>query len=250
MGCLTNGDLFDKLVIHASPISGIAATYRSPRMPDLIARTEAWIEVQADEISSRNRQALQPQDEGFILESFESTLDQRCVREEVRKVLHRVVYVPALTALLCLEAGLKPRQTALQKQSSLGQHFVAHFLDTQRAESSWKGLGQMHAHRALQHSGALFDREPAAKTLVAWSAGWLDALCFQRSHGRSDEDHSERPVAVALTPVFVDHDRGPHCERQSLLACLWMLQKHSEQKKETGPFVIDPLASVWNPELN
>ena len=240
-------------------------------MPDFIAGTELWIETKAVQIySAQNKQAMQaPEDQGFVLESFESILDQAEVREKVRAMLHRVVYIPAFLALrrLCHHAGRSPEQTAkLQKQSSLGQHFLSHFLRsrvssdhgtfaTSQSDSPvppWKTLGQFQAHSALQHSGAMFSREAAAKTLVTWSAGvlassgasgcgslgTLDTLvCWNRRQGRSDledldgEDFQGAAPAFSafaslLAPVFVDHDRGPHCERQALLGYLWMLQKH------------------------
>lgn len=238
-------------------------------MPDFIAGTELWIETKAVQIySAQNKETMQaPEDQGFILESFESILDQAEVQEKVRTMLHRVVYIPAFFALrhLCLHAGRSPEQTAkLQKQSSLGQHFLTHFLRsrvssddhgtfaTSQSDSSipWKNLGQFQAHSALQYSGAVFSREAAAKTLVTWTAGVLglgvakdssSQVCFQRRQGRSDledlEDLEEdgedfqramAPMAMAslLTPAFVDHDRSPHCERQALLGYLRMLQKH------------------------
>ena len=236
-------------------------------MPDFIAGTELWIETKAVQIySAQNKETMQaPQDQGFILESFESILDQAEVQEKVRTMLHRVVYIPAFFALrhLCLHAGRSPEQTAkLQKQSSLGQHFLTHFLRsrvssddhgtfaTSQSDSSippWKNLGQYQAHSALQYSGAVFSREAAAKTLVTSSAGVLGVakdssgsqVCFKRRQGRSDledlEDLEEdgedfqramAPMASLLAPVFVDHDRSPHCERQALLGYLRMLQKH------------------------
>ena len=179
-------------------------------------------------------------------------------------MLHRAVYLPAFSALrhLCLQAGRSPEQSAkLQKQSSLGQHFLSHFLCSHvssdhatfasRSDSPippWRKLGQFQAHSALQHSGAVFSREAAAKTLVTWSAGVLatnssgslkSRVCFKRRQGRSDledledgEDDFQGALASLLTPVFVDHDRGPHCERQALLGYLRMLQKHQAWQSE------------------
>ncbi len=211
-------------------------------MSDFIARTEAWIENSALQIHSTRKEVLI--DEGFILESFECMLDQGTVRENICAVMHRVVYAPVFSALLllCCCAGQRPRQTAnLQKQSSLGQHFVGHFVTHLTAFGrsnhpviSWKGFGQLKAYSALQHSGVMFHREPGAKTLVAWSASCLkfelEPSSFQRSHGRSDLEDGEAGgnLGCLLPPLFIDHDRGPHCERQALLGHLRML--HWKQK--------------------
>ena len=211
------------------------------RMSDFIARTEAWIENSALQIRSTRKEVLI--DEGFILESFECMLDQGAVRENICAVMHRVVYAPVFGALLllCRWAGQRPRQRAnLQKQSSLGQHFVGHFVTHLAAFGrshpviSWKGIGQLKAYSALQQSGVMFHREPGAKTLVAWTASCLkfeSTSSFQRSHGRCDLDDGEAGgnLDCLLHPLFIDHDRGPHCERQALLGHLRML--HVKFKK-------------------
>lgn len=208
-------------------------------MSDFIARTETWIENSALQIHSTRKEVLI--DEGFILESFECILDQGAVRENICAVMHRVVYAPVFGALLllCRWAGQRPRQRAnLQKQSSLGQHFVGHFVTHLAAFGrshpvSWKGFGQLKAYSALQQSGVMFHREPGAKTLVAWSASCLkfesEPSSFQRSHGRSDLD--EAGNLALLHPLFIDHDRGPHCERQALLGHLRMLAKQTDSHR-------------------
>ncbi|CAK9029442.1 Pentatricopeptide repeat-containing protein [Durusdinium trenchii] len=94
------------------------------QIPAFIQRAEAWIEASTGHIRLTRNEKPNFEDEGFIMESFESIVDQTEVQEKV----------------------------------------------------------------SLQQSNAWFEREPAAKNLVAWSAGALNSACLQRQHGRSDPD--------------------------------------------------------------
>ena len=126
-----------------------------------------------------------------------------------------------------------------KRLSHQGQHFtrlaLEHALDMPSGRRCkcppWQSQAQIYALRSLQQSNAWFEREPAAKNLVAWSAGALNSACLQRQHGRSDPDegHGVDRQMKLLPAIFVDHDRHPHCERQALLGHLRVL--HQVQAK-------------------
>ena len=92
-------------------------------MPELIAKAEAWIATSCGISATQDGF----QDQGFIMESFDSILDQVPAHESVVAVMRRVPYAPTRSTLfsLCVQALETKHQTAsLQKQSSLG-HWVA-----------------------------------------------------------------------------------------------------------------------------
>eukprot|EP00435_Cladocopium_sp_Y103_P048971 s2944_g14.t1 len=78
------------------------------------------------------------------------------------------------------------------------------------AGSGWKNGRQLQVRRQLEASKANLRRDPSAKALAAWSS-----FALERFYGECIQGHGQ--MRGPLLPIYVDHDRAPHCERQLLL---------------------------------
>ena len=226
-------------------------------MPSFLAKTESWIQSKVG-----SEKVIDPKaDVGFVVEALDCILDFRDVKETISKQV-RASLSPATSALACLchwPFRTEQPPEALLRQPSLGRMFTSLTLDHVHgkgtfANSAWKLRGRLQNSRSFR--GVVVGRDPAAKNLVAWCAGVLKVgtqpaedhtaseprSCRCRIHGRADLDVSQKDdeaVEKLVPPVFVDHERGPHCERQALLAQIRrMLSKNAGLHDVTSCLVV------------
>ncbi|CAJ1383539.1 unnamed protein product [Effrenium voratum] len=241
---LVEGDLSVDSLSLRSLLQASEASGAAQQMPGCLARAGDWIRSEM-----RGLGYGRPKDEGFLLESFESILDHSCAPEDLVLALRRAVCAPATRALrrlITVSVDARQHKRSLEKQSSLGQHFTYSALGS--GAFPWT-FASRRAARATFGSGAT-GRDPAAKNLVAWTSASFGTGTASRNHGRAD---LEAASSAALVPVFVDHDRAPHCERQALLAHLRVLNARGLEAIEEGypaniPLVV--ILGLSNPEIS
>ncbi|CAJ1360951.1 unnamed protein product [Effrenium voratum] len=241
---LVEGDLSVDSLSLRSLLQASEASGAAQQMPGCLARAGDWIRSEM-----RGLGYGRPKDEGFLLESFESILDHSRAPEDLVLALRRAVCAPATRALhrLTVSVDVRHHKRSLEKQSSLGQHFTYSALGS--GAFPWT-FASRRAARATFGPGAT-GRDPAAKNLVAWTSASFEKGTASRNHGRAD---LEAASSAALVPVFVDHDRAPHCERQALLAHLRVLNARGRLEAiEEGypaniPLVV--ILGLSNPEIS
>lgn len=111
----------------------------------------------------------------------------------------------------------------LERQFTLGNVFTGEALTAlERIDHAhWNSLAQYRSRQELLLSGTKAEEDPAAKDLVAYTQGIVkiddgDVVeVADRAVG-----HGDAKQCIWILPVFVDHDRSSHAERQALLVLL------------------------------
>jgi len=121
----------------------------------------------------------------------------------------------------------------LEKQFTLGNVFTSEALmELERAhQAKWFPEAQYRSRQELwlAQTGEP-DDDPAAKDLVAWSQGHVT---FDDGKEQPVRDravgHGDATPCIWILPVFVDHDRSAHAERQVLLSMLENVPKNKDE---------------------
>jgi len=111
----------------------------------------------------------------------------------------------------------------LEKQFTLGNVFTAEALLAlgRGHKAVWFPQAQYRARQELVLADTEAAEDPAAKDLVAFSQGYitLDNGDVRTVRDRS-VGHGDATPCIWILPVFVDHDRSSHAERQAMLVLL------------------------------
>lgn len=111
----------------------------------------------------------------------------------------------------------------LEKQFTLGYAFtdVALRALNRRHEADWIWQAQYQGRKELNLVETAPEEDPQAKDLVSFSQGHVtrDGEEIVQVRGRS-VGHNDYASNIWILPVFVDHDRSAHAERQALLVML------------------------------
>ena len=140
--------------------------------------------------------------------------------------LARRVGVPVKTQLAGLCQGMRADSSRLQNAVLERQFGLSPLLSLSILEelgfslSFGDSVAACSTRRALAQGGVSTAEEPTSKDLAAWSSCSVRGL---EQRGRcagygSDVDCFDTASPDVLLPVQVQHDRGPHAERQALLA--------------------------------
>ncbi|CAE8622076.1 unnamed protein product, partial [Polarella glacialis] len=125
------------------------------------------------------------------------------------------------------------RDPVLERQFSLGEPLTDKATSIILAPSkhchSWKQKAAREARASMESSGLELFGEIVSRAIAAWCAASLDV---KREGSQPHLAARGRPAAYGeadgdfrwLPPVFVEHDRSPHAERQALLAVLSQVQ--------------------------
>lgn len=113
----------------------------------------------------------------------------------------------------------------LEKQFTLGFAFTTEALKALQIDNDriWKPMAQYRSRQELLLAGLAVEEDPQAKELVAWCQGTAShsgkegkpLTVLDRAVG-----HGEGGQNIWILPVFVDHDRSSHAERQAVLLML------------------------------
>eukprot|EP00439_Symbiodinium_sp_Y106_P023213 s4895_g2.t2 len=113
---------------------------------------------------------------------------------------------------------------ALEKQFTLGFAFTGLALDElSRGDNGvWLPLARYQARRELNLADVEPGEDPQAKDLVAFSQGFVKSDAGQEMVQVTSRavGHGDARQNIWILPVFVDHDRSSHAERQALLVLL------------------------------
>lgn len=113
--------------------------------------------------------------------------------------------------------------STLEKQFTLGYAFtdVALRALSRGTSGSWYNLAQYKSRQELLLASTKPEEDPQAKDLVAFSQGFISNAGKEivQVTGRA-VGHADAKQNIWILPVFVDHDRSSHAERQALLAFL------------------------------
>lgn len=113
---------------------------------------------------------------------------------------------------------------ALEKQFTLGFAFTGVALDAlSRGDNGvWLPLARYQARRELNLADVDPGEDPQAKDLVAFSQGFVKSDAGQEMVQVTSRavGHGDARQNIWILPVFVDHDRSSHAERQALLVLL------------------------------
>ncbi|CAE8609602.1 unnamed protein product, partial [Polarella glacialis] len=182
---------------------------------------------------------------------FQRTVYQAVLRRLRSLCTTQLSELSSSSTLVTLPAGQAVlRDPLLERQSSLGGHFVQQSLAALRlgrttlkpqpgttdastwshraiAHQAWVPTTRLECRRVLELGGDL-GVEPAAKDIAAWIAA-TGVSGRGRVGGHSEE--VTRSARLSLLPaVLVEHDRSPHAERQALLALIHSLPQPDEPR--------------------
>lgn len=115
----------------------------------------------------------------------------------------------------------------LERQFTLGNIFTAEALAalSRIDHAAWFTRAELEGRREFMLSETPAHEDPAAKDLVAWgqavvkTADGTEVAIASRPNG-----HCDATPNIWILPVFVDHDRTNHAERQTLLLILEHLE--------------------------
>lgn len=157
------------------------------------------------------------------------TAFRKCVFEPAFPRLKRLTDRVASSDDFKIENGIKRSRPSrvhdaqLEKQFTLGDVFTTEALmELGRGEySEWFTRAQYRSRQEFMLAETPGDEDPAAKDLVAWSQG--RAICPDGSVVETADravGHNDATQNIWILPVFVDHDRSNHAERQAMLVFL------------------------------
>lgn len=172
----------------------------------------------------------------------------------LENAFRKCVYVPVLPRLRRLtnrtassddfkidrngRKGSRPSRVhdaTLEKQFTLGNVFTAEALLAlgKGKDAPWMQLAQYRSRQELLIAETEAAEDPAAKDLVAFSQGHVTledgTVLSVRDRGVG---HGDAKPCIWILPVFVDHDRSSHAERQALLVLLESLPIHEDEGVE------------------
>merc|ERR1719188_890839 len=133
----------------------------------------------------------------------------------------------------------------LERQFTLGNLFTRHALVAlQRKDAStWWALAQLRSRQEFMRTEIHPDEDPAAKELVSFSQAVIELPDGRQMQVRDRAvGHNDAQPCIWVLPVFVDHDRSTHAERQALLV---ILQSLPVAKDEGVPADIRGKARVY-----
>jgi len=171
------------------------------------------------------------------------TAFRKCVYEPALPRLKRLTDRVLSADDFKIENGIKRSRPSrvhdaqLEKQFTLGDVFTTQaLLALDRGdEALWFTKAQWRGRQEFMYAGTEPDEDPAAKDLTSWSQA--HATCpdgkVVEVMGRS-VGHNDATQNIWILPVFVDHDRSNHAERQAMLVFLEQLpiDKKSEGVNE------------------
>lgn len=113
----------------------------------------------------------------------------------------------------------------LEKQFTLGNVFTEEALLAldRNHNSVWKGLAQYRSRQEFLVAGTAGAEDPAAKDLVSFCQGIVSSNAKKNGRVQVRDravGHGDATQNIWILPVFVDHDRSNHAERQALLVLL------------------------------
>lgn len=111
----------------------------------------------------------------------------------------------------------------LEKQFTLGYVFTEVALKalSRLDKGEWFPLAQYKSRAELLLAGTAAGEDPAAKDLVAFAQGsMILGSGEERTVSSRAVGHGDATPCIWILPVFVDHDRSSHAERQALLLLL------------------------------
>ncbi|CAE8611524.1 unnamed protein product [Polarella glacialis] len=200
-------------------------------------------------IGSTSSQSRHSADASHVALAIDTLLFHGCLAAEADRAYNSFVVSPVLSRLLWLRASTsgqafagRLQDSVLERQCGLGAASTASALRALgTGTEGCQQLGLRVARAALGdrlRPGLDHDSEeavaglggPSAKGLVAWTACSLrpkvSSLIACRGHAVA---HGfESGVSAVLPPVFVEHDRAQHVERQALLSVLARLPRRND----------------------
>jgi len=112
----------------------------------------------------------------------------------------------------------------LEKQFTLGYAYtdVALRALNRRHNDMWFRLAQHMSRKELYMAETQAEDDPQAKDLVSFTQGWIKTPEAGAIHQYKNRcvGHNDAKQNIWILPVFVDHDRSAHAERQALLVLL------------------------------
>eukprot|EP00448_Togula_jolla_P001005 CAMPEP_0170611242 /NCGR_PEP_ID=MMETSP0224-20130122/23086_1 /TAXON_ID=285029 /ORGANISM="Togula jolla, Strain CCCM 725" /LENGTH=265 /DNA_ID=CAMNT_0010936667 /DNA_START=237 /DNA_END=1034 /DNA_ORIENTATION=+ len=114
--------------------------------------------------------------------------------------------------------------STLEKQFTLGNVFTSEALEKmgRLANAAWDPLAKYRSRQELVLAETQPEEDPSAKDLVAFTQSHVSLPNGQDTHTVADRavGHNDATRCIWVLPVFVDHDRSAHAERQALLLLL------------------------------
>ena len=164
----------------------------------------------------------------IVVALLDSLEEMQAYKEREAAAFRRSLYLPARRQLLGLSRTAVPpklvageatiRSEVLEQQSSLGRLFVDSFSSELFGKAPvWRGA--QGCRKAMAEAGRVWDERPVAKHILAWVMCMLPGLVGARLGGHR-ADAQNRQSGHQLPPLYVEHSRGPHAERQVLLDVL------------------------------
>jgi len=160
----------------------------------------------------------------------------------LENAFRKCVYVPVLPRLRRLTSreessddfkidknGRKLSRPSRVHDATLERQFTLGYVFTEVAlralnridKASWFPLAQLKSRQELLLADTEAADDPAAKDLVAFSQGHLTLGSGQeRTVNSRAVGHGDATPCIWILPVFVDHDRSSHAERQAMLVLL------------------------------
>eukprot|EP00929_Paragymnodinium_shiwhaense_P108499 TRINITY_DN74815_c0_g1_i1.p1 TRINITY_DN74815_c0_g1~~TRINITY_DN74815_c0_g1_i1.p1 ORF type:complete len:471 (-),score=108.28 TRINITY_DN74815_c0_g1_i1:120-1532(-) len=213
----------------------VAAAYRGdmseapppppPRPPRERKQTE--VEKQADAIVHAVVAVELLQYHGKLGGTLETAF-RKCVYEPALPRLRRLTGRKRSSDDFRIEGGIKRSRPSrihdqvLEKQFTLGDVFTTEALETldRGCKEIWFNKAQMQSRREFVLAGTMPDEDPAAKDLVSWSQGHAQLKNEEVQVNSRAVGHNDAKFNIWILPVFVDHDRSNHAERQAMLVLL------------------------------
>merc|ERR1719343_442169 len=110
-------------------------------------------------------------------------------------------------------------------------------------QATWFSLAQLRGRQEFMRTEVHPDEDPAAKELVSFSQAAIELPDGRQMEVRDRAvGHNDAQSCIWILPVFVDHDRSTHAERQALLV---ILQALPTAKDEGVPADIKGKARVF-----
>jgi len=111
----------------------------------------------------------------------------------------------------------------LERQFTLGNIFTTEALDAlgRTDDGKWLSQAQLTGRRELISAEVEGGEDPAAKDLVSWCEAVVytpngkEITIADRPNGHTEATHN-----IWVLPIFVDHDRSNHAERNAMLLVL------------------------------
>ncbi|CAK0899264.1 unnamed protein product [Prorocentrum cordatum] len=127
----------------------------------------------------------------------------------------------------------------LERQFTLGNMFTVQALaELGRVDDArWLTRAQCTGRRELVSAEVEAGEDPAAKDLISWSEAIIKTPDGKEIQIRDRPNgHTEATFNIWVLPIFVDHDRNNHAERNALLLALEHMPMHSVHEGVDGVY--------------